>query len=176
MSDNKNSVRNAEIKARCQNLERVRRTLHEKNAEHPGTDHQVDTYFDVDHGRLKLREGDIENYLIHYRRPDAKDPQTSEILLFETEPGTMLKPILTEALGVLGEVVKDREIYYLGNTKIHIDRVRHLGRFLEIEVIDRNNEKTENELMRRCRDVMSELDVSRDKLVDVSYIDLILDA
>ena len=47
---------NIEIKARCQNIDRIRTLLNEAGAEFKGTDHQVDTYFKVNSGRLKLRK------------------------------------------------------------------------------------------------------------------------
>jgi len=36
-----------------------------------GLDHQIDTYFNVQKGRLKLREGNIENSLINYDRKNV---------------------------------------------------------------------------------------------------------
>jgi len=55
-----------EIKASCPDPEQARMILSELKAEHKGTDHQIDTYFNVKEGRLKLREGNIENNLIFY--------------------------------------------------------------------------------------------------------------
>ncbi|MFH1471481.1 MAG: hypothetical protein ABIF85_01160 [Nanoarchaeota archaeon] len=53
-----------EIKARSNNQDKIRSVLKSKNAEFKGIDHQVDTYFNASFGRLKLREGTIENSLI----------------------------------------------------------------------------------------------------------------
>lgn len=55
---------NVEIKAKCSDPQRIRDILESHGAEHKGLDHQIDTYFRVQNGRLKLREGDIENFLI----------------------------------------------------------------------------------------------------------------
>ena len=52
-------ILNIEIKARCRDPEKVKRTLQDLNARVIGTDHQRDTYFKVPNGRLKLREGNI---------------------------------------------------------------------------------------------------------------------
>ncbi len=57
---------NIEIKARTTRQAEIRSMLKNNNAEFKGTDHQIDTYFHVPNGRLKLREGNIENHLIHY--------------------------------------------------------------------------------------------------------------
>jgi adenylate cyclase, class 2 len=57
-----------EIKARCSDPEKIRTILRARGARFAGLDHQVDTYFRVSAGRLKLREGKIENALIFYCR------------------------------------------------------------------------------------------------------------
>lgn len=49
-----------EIKAKCSDPERIREILRGQNARYVGKDHQVDTYFEVHRGRLKLREGKID--------------------------------------------------------------------------------------------------------------------
>jgi len=76
-------VINAEIKAMCSDLERIRSILLEKKADFKGMDHQVDTYFRTGSGRLKLREGNIENNLIWYQRPDQTEPRTSRCILYQ---------------------------------------------------------------------------------------------
>ena len=63
-----------DIKARCNNLDTIRKILQSKNADFKGVDHQTNTYFKINHGRLKLREGIIENYLIHYQREKKEGP------------------------------------------------------------------------------------------------------
>jgi hypothetical protein len=57
-------VLNFEFKARLRNAAHVRATLKSQHARFLGTDRQVDTYFRIPSGRLKIREGRIENSLI----------------------------------------------------------------------------------------------------------------
>ena len=66
--------KNVEIKARCEDPRQIRDYLLSHHAIFKGIDHQRDTYFNVSHGRLKLRQGKIENALIHYQRTDQKGP------------------------------------------------------------------------------------------------------
>lgn len=127
---------NVEIKAHLQNQETIREILKSKNATFKGLDHQIDTYFRVNHGRLKLREGTIENYLIQYQRENKEGPKQSDVILFTSDPKSSLKEILTKSLGILVVVDKKREIYFIGNVKFHIDIVENLGTFVEIEAID----------------------------------------
>ena len=97
---------NVEIKAKCHNPNKIREILESKNAENKGLDNQIDTYFKVNFGRLKLREGNIENYLIHYYRENKKDPKESHVLLFKSDSKSNLKEILTTSLGILTIVNK----------------------------------------------------------------------
>jgi adenylate cyclase class IV len=62
-----------EIKARCPDPSRIRAILKTHKARFKGLDCQIDTYFRVPSGRLKLREGNIENALIYYKRADQKN-------------------------------------------------------------------------------------------------------
>ena len=58
---------NIEIKARYEDAERAEENLNALGAGMAGTFHQKDTYFNVERGRLKLREcGSDEGHLIFY--------------------------------------------------------------------------------------------------------------
>jgi len=167
-------VINVEIKARCHDHERIRRLLKAKNARFVGLDHQVDTYFQTDTGRLKLRQGTIENNLIWYQRPDRAGPKTSHCRLYKTEKGSALKNILQETMGVMVIVDKEREIHFIDNIKIHLDRVEGLGTFLEIEAQSEVGDKTEDFLNSQCSGLMQELGISPGDLLSDSYSDLLI--
>src|SRR4026208_1751159 len=104
---------NVEIKARCRDLGQARKHLPGRGARLVGPDHQRDTYFQVPNGRLKLREGQIENNLIFYARPDQDGPKRSDVILVGTRPGSDLEALLTAALGQTVVVEKRREIYFV---------------------------------------------------------------
>jgi predicted adenylyl cyclase CyaB len=168
-------ITNIEIKARCSDQDKVRRILKEEGADFKGLDDQRDTYFRVPYGRLKLREGNIENNLIHYDRPDKEGPKQSNVLLYKSEPGSNLKAILTKALGVLVVVEKKREIYFIGNIKFHIDTVAGLGSFVEIEAIDENGSIGKDHLQKQCELYLQRFGVKNEDLIDRSYSDLLLE-
>ena len=165
-------VINAEIKASCSDPGRIRQKLIALKADFRGRDHQVDTYFRAVNGRLKLREGNIENNLIYYERPDQKGPKTSHCQLYETYPGTSLKGLLAKAMGVMTIVDKHREIYFVGNVKIHIDEVLGLGSYVEIEAQGEEGEYTETSLMEQCREIMKDLEIREGDLEKASYSDM----
>ena len=164
---------NVEIKARCENAGRVRAVLRECNAREAGTDHQIDTYFRVPDGRLKLRQGNIENALIAYRRPNQAGPKTSDVALAAVTSGDELRAVLERSLGVLVVVDKQREIYYVDNVKFHIDQVQGLGAFVEIEACGQKDD--EGKLLAQCREYMERFGIREEDLIDRSYSDLLLD-
>jgi predicted adenylyl cyclase CyaB len=168
------TITNIEIKARTGRGEAIRKILLEAGAEFRGTDHQKDTYFRVSSGRLKLREGNIENQLIHYRRADQEGPKQADVLLYPSLPGSHLKEILTTALGILVVVDKTREIYFIGNVKFHIDEVQGLGHFVEIEAIDREGTLGREKLLEQCQHYLSRFGITAEELVACSYSDLLL--
>lgn len=165
---------NIEIKARSISQDRVREILRSQHADFRGTDHQIDTYFNVPAGRLKLREGNIENYLIHYDREDQEGPKQSNVTLYKPGPESSLKDILTRALGILVVVDKRREIYFIDNVKFHIDVVRDLGTFVEIEAIDQDGTVGRERLREQCNFYMDLLSIRPEDLISFSYSDLLL--
>ena len=165
---------NIEIKARCNNQETIRNILKTGNADFKGTDRQIDTYFKVNSGRLKLREGTVENALIHYNREDKYDAKESDIILYQNSKNSLLKELLTRALGLLITVDKEREIYFIGNVKFHLDKVVGLGEFIEIEAIGNENADKEN-LMSQCKFYLNLFGINKEDLVPVSYSDLLIE-
>ena len=166
--------KNIEIKIRCKDLDKIRSVLKNEGAEYIGLDHQIDTYFNVNTGRLKMREGNIENNLIHYNRPNQSDPKQSDFTLFKTEKGSGLKEILTKAMGIKAIVDKQREIYFIEHVKFHIDQVLGLGSFVEIEVIDLHGTASKSEMIKTCNYYLKLFEIEADDLVENSYSDLIL--
>ena len=166
---------NIEIKAKSDNQDMIREILKSKNADFRWTDHQIDTYFNVNFGRLKLREGNIENHLIQYQREDKEGPKQSDVTLFKSDPKSSLKEILKKALGILVVVDKKREIYFLDNVKIHIDYVKGIGNFIEIEAIDKDKKRNLKELKEQCNYYVRLFEIEKKDMIDKSYSDIILE-
>jgi adenylate cyclase class 2 len=168
------SYLNVEIKAKSNHHEKLREILQWNWADFKWADHQIDTYFQVNSGRLKLREWIIENHLIHYERHNQEWPKQSHVTLFSSDPKSSLKDILTKSLGILVVVDKQREIYFIDNVKFHIDTVANLGTFMEIEAIDNDGSIGLNKLQEQCNYYMKLLNISEEDLISVSYSDLLL--
>ena len=165
---------NIEIKAKCTDLEKIRTILTKQQTRFIGTDHQIDTYFKVNRGRLKLREGNIENALIHYSRPNQAGPKKSEVILYKNKPNSSLKAVLETSLGVLTIIDKQRSIYFINNVKFHLDEVKNLGTFVEIEAIDTDGSRNEKQLKAQCEHYIQLFEIKKEDLLEKSYSDLIL--
>ncbi len=169
-------MKNVEIKARYANHEFARSILREHNSV-GDTDHQIDTYFDAPFGRLKLRQGNVENALISYHRENQFGPKKSDYRLHRIDPaqGESLKECLVQSLGIRVVVDKVREIYFVGNVKIHLDTVEGLGQFIEIEARDEADVVDIKVLEDQCNDFMRQLMIAQDDLLSESYSDMLLD-
>jgi adenylate cyclase, class 2 len=165
---------NIEIKARCADPALIRQYLLSHKAEYRGIDHQVDTYFNVPTGRLKLREGQIENNLIYYERSNQAAARESKFQLVVVPDAVGLKDVLARSIGVRVVVDKHREIYFIKNVKFHIDRVEGLGSFVEIEAGNLYAPLPADELRRQCEFYMMEFGLPAEELVEFSYSDLLL--
>jgi adenylate cyclase, class 2 len=167
-------MRNIEIKVRCPDLAAVRERALDLGAVHQWTHHDTDTYFRARHGRLKLREtrGEPGATLIAYDRPDDASSRLSHYRLLPVEDPEALKAMLSSTLGVLATVVKTRELYLFGHTRIHLDRVEDLGDFVEMETVltgqPETDALTEHDRVKRA------LHLDRYEPVPVSYGDLVL--
>lgn len=170
---------NVEIKARHPDPGRVREALRARGADFRGLDHQIDTYFKCARGRLKLREGNIENSLIQYDRPNVAGPKDAQVELLRLEKGATLeslKAILMKSQEVLVAVDKRREIYFIGNVKFHIDEVEGLGSFVEIEAIDAEGTIGRDRLLAQCEEYIALFGLRAGDMVTHSYSDLLMAA
>lgn len=167
-------ILNVEIKANLHNPEHVREILKQKKAYFKGLDHQIDTYFASNQGRLKLREGNIEKSLIYYERKNQAGPKESDILLYRSENAEELKPILEKVLPIRVIVDKKREIYYIDNVKFHVDEVKDLGQFVEIEAIDETGTIGKQTLLEQCEYYIKLFNIQPHDLLEVSYSDLLM--
>ncbi|MES2649801.1 MAG: class IV adenylate cyclase [Bacteroidota bacterium] len=165
---------NVEIKATSNNSDYLRQWLLTNGADLKGTDHQTDTYYEVPNGRLKLRQGNIENSLIFYERNNQAGPKDSSVTMTKVDNGLQLNQVLEKALGILVEVKKQREIYFIENVKFHVDHVPGLGNFIEIEAIDKDGSIGKEKLLEQCNYYMQMLGIEEENLQTASYSDMLM--
>jgi len=159
-----------ELKATLRTLTTARDRLNAMGARKKGTYRQVDTYFNVHTGRLKLREVDGEptSMLVYYDREDIPDLKESDIIILETDDPPTLKAILQRSLGIKVTVTKQREIYHHQGTQIHLDNVEDLGTYIEFErpITDLPEDR------KNLEELMEKLKIRPGDLITGSYSDL----
>jgi adenylate cyclase, class 2 len=164
-------MQNIEFKAELRNLAAARRQCELLDAQCVRQMQQTDTYFRLPDGRLKKREvpGELVEW-IFYHRQDRVSPRMSNYTILNNEQarrrwGTQsLKPWLT--------VVKTRELWMLGDVRIHLDEVEELGTFIEFEALvsRRFDVKMCHEAVRSLRETFSPL---LGESISKSYSDLV---
>ena len=165
--------RNIEIKASVANVADLMERAARLAAAGPTVIHQDDTFFGCSNGRLKLRAfPDGSGELIFYQRANAGGPKTSFYEIAPTHNAGQLRQTLALACGQVGRVLKKRTLFLAGRTRIHIDQVRDLGDFVELEVVLRDGE-AEAEGIQEAHDLMAALGIPGAALIDRAYVDLL---
>ena len=165
---------NVEIKARVRNPARLK-SLAEALALTPSQIIlQEDIFFEVPRGRLKLRIfAPNSAELIYYEREDGPGPKESRYSLSQTSEPEALKTVLQKSLGVRGIVRKQRTLYLVGLSRIHLDEVEGLGSFVELEVVlQAHQSHADGDQI--ARGLMLKLEIQDSDLVEQAYIDLLL--
>jgi len=165
--------RNVEIKARTRNWNKLNKNVRQKS-DGPGTlIRQADTFFYVMRGRLKLRQID-HGYgeLSYYQREDSGGPRMSNYQIFPTEDPLTLLGLMTSAMGVRGVIAKTRHLFWIGQTRIHLDEVDGLGRFIELEAVLRPDQ-TESDGKEIVHGILEQLCIDKQEVIDCAYIDLL---
>jgi len=166
--------RNVEVKARIagEQFELLGNQVAKLATDGPVELNQTDTFFQCNNGRLKLREfGDSTAELIFYQRADKTGPKTSNYVLSKCDPNSMLAA-LTGSNGVLGVVKKKRQLYFIAQTRVHLDTVEDLGTFLELEVV-LGESQTEQSGQEIAKQILAKLNIADSCLISSAYLDLL---
>ncbi|MBV9911598.1 MAG: class IV adenylate cyclase [Sinobacteraceae bacterium] len=165
--------RNVEIKARITAVDALVVKVRSLADQGPWELWQQDTYFACTAGRLKLRTGPAgAGELIYYRRENQASPKESVYQRVPTADPVALRDLLIQALGQVGRVEKVRTLFLRGRTRIHIDRVRGLGDFLELEVVLADSEPPAQGIA-EAHELLLQLGIGSSQLIEGSYLDLL---
>jgi adenylate cyclase class IV len=167
------ALRNIELKARCNDLAAALAALSPLMPADTGIQHQIDTYFHVPNGRLKLREiVGVRAELIWYDRSNQAAIRKSDYRLTPISHPADLKASLAAALGVRGKVEKHRHVLLWHNVRIHLDQVVDLGTFIEFEaVIGPDDDEPTGHA--RLKQLCQILKLTQESFLDGSYADLL---
>ena len=161
------------IKARCENPAEVESILLGLNASYQGQDLQTDTYYETEYGKLKHRQGNIENVLIHYRRTKLEEAHQTEVLLYLKNPSAATVAAVCEGKRVQGRIKKNRKIFFIDNVKFHLDQIQGLGTFVEIEAIDLEGSVGIEILRQQCDYYKELLQIQDEDIITSAYTDLL---
>jgi homotetrameric cytidine deaminase len=166
--------RNIEVKARDRDPERSLVVCRDLGAEDRGVLVQRDTYFKTTTGRLKLREEQPGGAtLVQYDRPDAARARLSSYRLVPIDEAEGLRTALDAALGTLVVVDKERHLFLHDGVRIHLDTVKDLGSFLELEGVAPPESDLEPEA-RKVAELQEALGIEAEDILRDSYSDQLL--
>jgi len=166
-------LKNIEIKTPLAGRAQTEEKLMSIGANLEWTRKQVDTFFNAPSGWLKLREAEgCPCELISYRRSvEDSGPRESDYDILRLEAAHELSSVLEHSLGILGIVEKQRALWLYRNTRVHLDRVKGLGDFLELETvlagIDAGEGTAESE------EVIGLLELNKELFISVPYLELL---
>ncbi|MBM4170802.1 MAG: CYTH domain-containing protein [Ignavibacteria bacterium] len=160
---------NLELKLKVISHREIINKLNSINALFKKTLYQKDIYYSFPNGLLKLRVEGKNSFLIKYLR-DEKGKRFSKYEILNLK-GKQPENYLSEIFTVDAIVQKKRKLYSYNNTRIHLDEVKSLGKFIELEtLVVKNRQLAQNEF----REVIKLLDLNLADQIRTSYKNLIL--
>jgi Adenylate cyclase, class 2 (thermophilic) len=164
-------MQNIELKAELRDLPLARTIARGIGATYILTFDQTDTYYRIPRGKLKKRETQDEPVeFIFYDRPTRAGAKPSNFTIYSQEQA--IERFGTTPLPVWLVVRKRRELYMLGNVRIHLDTVEGLGTFIEFEAL-----VTRDYDAARCAEAVANLQEkfrpAMGELIDCGYADLL---
>lgn len=166
---------NLELKARVADLVQARVVARQLTTRPMEELVQLDTYFQCDTGRFKLRQFDSERgQLIWYQRASQHQAKSSFYKLVDIFRPEEMKNLLATTLGIRVVVQKQREVYFYRNVRIHLDQVQSLGTFLEFEAVLENADQIP--LGQKQLDFLgSQFSIADQDLMEGSYSEMLED-
>lgn len=160
---------NLELKIKVNSHKQIESALKKNGAEFKGILKQKDVYYKTKTGLLKLRIEGKSFTLIKYLR-DEKGKRWSNYELLDLR-GKNPEKYLESILNIDAVVEKKRKLYLYDNTRVHLDEVKGLGNFLELETL---LVAGKSDATRRFDFVKQMLGIENHEQIRASYRNLIL--
>jgi adenylate cyclase class 2 len=162
---------NLELKIRVNSHQSLKKILLQIGAESSGILNQKDVYYSVPIGLLKLRIENGNESLIFYNRNENDKNRWSDFEFIKFAIGKGEK-FFNKLFDVEVIVNKKRELFYFDDTRIHLDTVKLLGKFLELETLVINGK---TDAKKRFEKIKNLLRLDETKQIRKSYRDLLMD-
>lgn len=162
-------ARNLELKIKLSSHKKALAVLKKIKAENAGLLKQKDTYYKVKNGLLKLRCVNEKYELIKYMRDEKGKKRWSDYEVLRIE-GVNPEKYFSNIFNVDVIVEKKRALYLYKGTRVHLDTVKNLGTFLELEtVVDKGLKDAEQ----RFNEIAALLNLDLSKQIKASYKNLL---
>lgn len=161
---------NLELKVKLKSFNPVRKLLGEINAEYIGILKQTDLYYKTAGNLLKLRIENGEQSIIKYLRDEKSRDRFSSYQCLKFSSGDAAE-LFNNVFDIEAIVNKKRYIYMYNDTRIHLDSVKGLGYFLELETLVLNGKA---DARKRYKDIFELLKLDKYEEFRKSYRDLIM--
>ena len=160
---------NLELKIKIDSFDSLIEKLKSINAKQDSILLQKDIYYKIPDGLLKLRIENGTKTLIFYNRDETSENRWSDFNLLKIKDDNAEE--FLNKLFVVEEVVeKERKLFWFNNTRIHLDEVKELGNFLELETLVLDG-KADAE--KRFDEIVQLLNLDLSKQIKKSYKNLI---
>ncbi len=161
---------NLELKISVTSHQSLKKILEQIGAENRGILKQKDVYYSIPNGLLKLRIENGNENLIFYNRNEKDKNRWSDFEVLEIAKGKGER-FFNNLFDVEVIVKKKRELFYYDDTRIHLDTVKFLGKFLELETLVINGKV---DAKKRFEKIISILKLDESKQIRKSYRDLLM--
>jgi predicted adenylyl cyclase CyaB len=160
---------NLELKARIADLNAARDRVRALGADLQGAEHQVDQYYQVPKGRMKLRRSSLDgSHLIVYLRLNDVSARVSTFHRLPVDRPDDVAETLEAMFDAGSTVDKEREVWWWNDVRIHLDRVVGLGTFVEFEArLDKIGDH--GEAQRLIDELTRQLGIESSDLISTSY-------
>lgn len=160
---------NLELKIKLSSHKKIIANLKKIKAGYAGLLKQKDTYYVVKKGLLKLRSVNGKFEMIKYLRDEKGKKRWSDYEVIRME-GKNPEKYFSDLFKIDLIVEKKRMLYLYKGTRVHLDTVKNLGLFLELEtVVDKGLKDAE----KRFNEIVKLLGLDLTKQIKASYKNLI---
>ncbi|MBM4175197.1 MAG: class IV adenylate cyclase [Ignavibacteria bacterium] len=163
--------KNLEIKIKLANRVKFLNRITKLKAQKIYSSEQVDVYFQNEKGRLKVRDSNGEKSVIFYSRVEDGRERWSKFHFIKVESPKEWVSFFKLFMKPLVTVKKHRTLFHYKNTRIHLDKIKGLGNFIELETkVNSSLKKAREEVEFLCKD----LGLSKNDQILNSYSDLLI--
>ncbi len=161
---------NIEIKIKIPSFRKYQNILKSLGLKPKALLNQKDVYYEAKKGLLKLRTENGRDSLIKYLRDEKSKERVSNYDVLKISDNSA-EEFFNDIFMIKAVVEKKRILYLYKNTRIHFDKIKELGNFIELESVVVKDKKS---ALKEFDEVVKLLGLDIRKQLRKSNLDLIL--